>query len=1003
MFSFFAFLGIVTLFAMLADTRSRLRRAELTLQEAARRIGVLQRQVGLSEPEAPAPQPQSQSQSPAYTQPLPMGTALRRGPPTTIAQPPAAPPPAAPRIEDAIPQPVEVMPTLPETPLATPTSPLPANNRPEHNRAAGFEELFGRKLPIWAGGITLAIAGVLIVKYAIHMGLFGRIFTHGVQVFCGLLFGALLIAGAELAWRNEARVRDIRVPQALSGAGVATLYASVLVASNGYHMIAALTAFVALAAITASALGLSLRFGAPSAVLGLAGGLAAPALVGSANPNVPMLAVYLGLTIVGLTGVARKQRWPWLAAAALVGGAGWSLGMILFSAASDMLDTFSVGALVMLLALALPALGLDGPRNALTRSAAAVVGALELAFLVAHGGFAPLGWGLFALLALAGQWLAWRDNAFAIVPSISLALSVALIGIWPHPALFWLVMIGVSLAVIHTLPLLARLWHGPANLQRAAELSALALAVPALAQWHFWHITDMALAWIALGGAALPAIGIATGWRVEVRREDARFALLTTATGVLLSAAIVLVLPAWQAPLGLGLIAGLALFFGKAAGDSRIESIAMAFVGTALLVLLTAPPAPAELAHLLTGAGPDDASHAVIRWGGLSLLFILFAAQTRAREGAGMAQVAAAVLAYGTCSQVVLGGYLPLVPALGGASLLLLSRRLTWPRVCYAASAFAGLSLGWAFLPLVQWTNAAMLSLIGVPMALDAEVLGIASVTKRLLLPMLLLGGALWSARGLTDPVRRAGLTAAALIAGICTHVLYRIAFAHGLPGDFAHTGLAERLLWEGALLTGAWLALRFSLRSLALGLAVAATLHAVWYTLLLHNPLWTAQAVGVIPLANLLIPTFGMVPLGLMLLVRLHPDHPPLAERAGQALAMLLTAGFAWASLRHGFHGNWLSEPGVFADENILRSLLILGLAIGYLLWGIRSCQHDWRIASLLLMLGAVGKVFLFDASGLQGLLRIGSFVALGFSLIGIGWLYSRQLAQGADQELDG
>ena len=43
--------------------------------------------------------------------------------------------------------------------------------------------------------------------------------------------------------------------------------------------------------------------------------------------------------------------------------------------------------------------------------------------------------------------------------------------------------------------------------------------------------------------------------------------------------------------------------------------------------------------------------------------------------------------------------------------------------------------------------------------------------------------------------------------------------------------------------------------------------------------------------------------------------------------------------------------------------------------------------------MLGAVLKVFLFDAAGLEGLARIASFMALGFSLIGIGWVYSRQL----------
>jgi len=69
------------------------------------------------------------------------------------------------------------------------------------------------------------------------------------------------------------------------------------------------------------------------------------------------------------------------------------------------------------------------------------------------------------------------------------------------------------------------------------------------------------------------------------------------------------------------------------------------------------------------------------------------------------------------------------------------------------------------------------------------------------------------------------------------------------------------------------------------------------------------------------------------------------------------------------------------------------IGIAIGFLLWGIRRPSQDWRIGSLLLMLAAVGKVFLVDAAALDGLQRIASFVALGFSLIGIGWLYSRYL----------
>jgi uncharacterized membrane protein len=64
----------------------------------------------------------------------------------------------------------------------------------------------------------------------------------------------------------------------------------------------------------------------------------------------------------------------------------------------------------------------------------------------------------------------------------------------------------------------------------------------------------------------------------------------------------------------------------------------------------------------------------------------------------------------------------------------------------------------------------------------------------------------------------------------------------------------------------------------------------------------------------------------------------------------------------------------------------------------GWRGAPHDWRIASLVLMLAAVAKVFLFDAAGLTGLLRIASFLALGFSLIGIGWVYSRFLKRQDD-----
>lgn len=1175
MLGFFAFLSIVILFILLMDTRARLKRAEATLAEAAKRIGALQRHAGLLPPKdgespeqtraaaaapvgaaprpstpAPAPAPSWVAPSPetidrwkprpdaptpdgpvpeeveseAETEPqaeaLPAPVAAASAPLPSIEQgapvedepapeeaaapEPVAVEPAA--AEPGVPEPAVEEPVLkaklpePEPPAAPPPGPPPT-------MASRFENLFGKTLPIWAGGITLAIAGVLIVRYAIDAGFFARVFTPGVQVIAGMLFGLGLIGGAEYAWRNEDKVRDLRVPQALSGAGIATLYAAILVAANVYGLIGPLAAFVGLAIVTAGALGLSLRFGPPSALLGLAGGLAAPALVGAMEPNVPLLAVYLGLTIAGLTGVARMRRWPWLALAALVGGVGWSLWMVLATSALDTLGSLSIGGYVLLLALALPMIAFDGPRAALLRAGSAIVGALQLALLVGIGGFAPLHWGLFILIAAAGQWLAWREKDFAIVPSISLALSVLLLAIWPDPTGYWFILIGLALAAIHALPLLARLWAEAKTLRRTLELCGLALAAVPLVKYHFWDIADAKLALVALGAALTTGAGIALGWKVETRTADGRFAWLTGTTGVLVAVAALLVVPHWTAPLAVGAVAAALLFFGKAAKDKRIEPIAAAFVGAALIALIATPLALVELPRLVVGAGDGFAGQALVRWGGLAALLGLFAAKAVDRylrflaltiagglaygalaqlvpawsltlamgavaaalfalarrrgalsiEGLSLAyallavlllastgpgviaqwtrlygsdeavtgtailrwgvltllgllyavlsaqpairrigQVATALLVYGALAQVVPGAYLMLVPALGGAAMLLAARRIDLARVDAAAVSFAALSLAWAVLPVGVWATKAVLSLGGVPMLFDASALAVDQLLLRLLLPALLFGAPLLLLREkLPRWLLIAAFAVIGILAGIALHCLYRLGFAAAFGSDFVATGVAQRIVWGALLVGGGWLAMRRGLTNLARPLVVAGTAHAIWYGLLLHNPLWTEQAVGSLPLANWLAPLFLLPGVGLVLIRSLFPDARPALDRIVQLAAMLLVAGFAWATLRQVFHGGLLIEPGVTASENILRSILILALAIGFLLWGIRQNRHDWRIASLILMLGAVGKVFLFDASGLEGLLRIGSFVVLGFSLIGIGWLYSRQLAR--------
>jgi uncharacterized membrane protein len=69
--------------------------------------------------------------------------------------------------------------------------------------------------------------------------------------------------------------------------------------------------------------------------------------------------------------------------------------------------------------------------------------------------------------------------------------------------------------------------------------------------------------------------------------------------------------------------------------------------------------------------------------------------------------------------------------------------------------------------------------------------------------------------------------------------------------------------------------------------------------------------------------------------------------------------------------------------------SLAGLVVSIALLLAGVRLPDKALRLAGLLLLTATIVKVFLVDASELEGVLRILSFLGLGVALIGIGRLY--------------
>jgi uncharacterized membrane protein len=877
--------------------------------------------------------------------------------------------------------PAQPEPVQPDAPQLQPVKP-----------SFGFEELFGRRLPIWAGGATLAVAGVLLVKYSIDAGLLSPL----VRILMGLFFGGALIGGAELALRQEERVRDPRVRQSLAGAGLATLYASILAAHTLYALVGPTTAFVGLAGVTALAMGLSRRFGAPSALLGLVGGLAAPALVDAGQPNIPLLSCYLALAVGGLCALSRTQRWMWLGVSALIGGAGWGAALLVMGAL-DMPASLSVGLLLLALGIFLPLFAFSGTRGTIIRVGAAIVAAAQMAALVATGGFALLHWGLFGLLSVALVWLGGRETTLRPLSAVGLGVALLLAGAWARPDVGQYTLVMLVMTAIYGGGALWRLWRAGGSLIEAGQIAGLALGGFAISMIHFYRPDAKmgdGFALLALAAATLPAMAMALGWPNTGRRDDARFALLATTTAFLLVVAGGLGLVAWTLPIVIAIVAaGLLLLAGRA-DDQRVEWSGWAFAFATVVALIAGKNGETEAIRLLGETTSVASFQPFLRWIIVALMAALFAWRARFAEGRLVAQSAAIILGYGALSQCLSPTWLPVATALGLPLLAQAARRLRQNGLLPAFGTLTMIVLLWASWPMAAWAAQAFTSLLGDPM-LASALPGLGESLRRLALPALLLGIALWRAKDALHPFAcRAFVVAASAMGGIALHIGYKQLFGLSDMADVTRLALAERTLWEALLLAAAYAAWRLAgARLAALVLLGAALGHSLLYTLLLHNPLWYAQAVGALPLLNLLIPAFAIPFAALWMAARIHPGLAEKLARPADLLRMLVIALFATATLRHLLAGSILTVPGLGEMEDILRSVLALGLAIGFLLWGIRTQGRDWRIASLLLMLATVAKVFLLDASGLQGLLRIASFLALGFSLIGIGWLYNRVL----------
>jgi uncharacterized membrane protein len=241
--------------------------------------------------------------------------------------------------------------------------------------------------------------------------------------------------------------------------------------------------------------------------------------------------------------------------------------------------------------------------------------------------------------------------------------------------------------------------------------------------------------------------------------------------------------------------------------------------------------------------------------------------------------------------------------------------------------------------------------------------------------------------------------TASVALIGLMGYYLTRHAFHAGqnvldITAGFIERGAVTNVLFVFGL-GCLWLGRRFGRRAVsACGLALAAIclFRIGYFDLLLANPLWSDQAVGEWPVVNGLLVTYGLPILWIGLAAQRLPGFVPGAAKAyGQAAMMLLTFVLLSLLIRQGFHGSNLAGGETGDVEVYAYSLawLLLGSALLYL--GTLRKSAMIRIASLAVVILTVGKVFLYDASELQDIYRVFSFLGLGLTLLAISWFYTK------------
>ncbi len=766
---------------------------------------------------------------------------------------------------------------------------------------------FGARLPVWIGGMALVMAGFFLVKYSIAQGWLSPL----VRVMLGGLFGMSLLWAAEHLRARVARANEIRIAQALSGAGIAVLYFSCYAATILYALLPNTVGFSGMAVITATALVLSLRHGPAIALMGMAVGFLTPGLIGSSNPSAPLLFLYLGMLFSGVMMVIRCHDWWWLSIPSVLAALLWVvLWMLRGLDAGDTLwlALFLLGVSAVIVQqsrdqwtadtqMAQRWMHLPSLLNYIGLGSALLL----MGAVASHGGIALMEWVWFGMLAGAGLLLAWfNPRIYGFVPWLAIAVTYVMLAGWRSGDMAeWMLVWGIYVALFAGVGY-ALLWNTPDKL-------------------HWGGLSAVA----ALGGYLL-------GY---YRLHDAPF------------------------------LADVPLFWGLLASALAAWSVY----------------AVHEVRHRLQ-AGREQ-----------SLLI------------AGFATLATSLIALAMFIELE-REFLSLAIAAQLFTLSWLSHRTSLAILRVLAgvmlAVFAAVLLPQIFL-LLQLTA---YSLIELRLPLQDTVPMVQWPVIQLGVPALLFVLSSWQLRAFQDGrlVHMLECTAITL-AALMGYYLMRHAFHVDAQLLFAKAGFVERGATTNVLfvfgLSCLWIGRHYTRQAVTLAgmtLCMVALFRIGYFDMLRYNPAFAAQQVSGTGLFNALLLPFGLPLIWNHWHQRLA-DHHGWLQKISSAMQFMMLLALLTLNVRYAFHGEMMHHGEASLAEIYTYSIVWLIFGLGLAVAGICYERQSWRLASLGLLVVVVGKVFLYDASELDGLWRVMSFFGLGLSLIGLSYGYTRFVSRGA------